>query len=137
MSGARAGSTGVVFDESALLALGSGNSLASQFVSNTEHGPTRHVYVPALCLAAADGMRKGLAEHIGALPAVEIVELDFSGASTVGALLRDGVEWRLGHAIHLSRPTVDWPDGRHVVTVDPDAYADMPLVRTIRLPHQR
>lgn len=84
-----------------------------------------------------DRMRKGLAEHVGALPAVEIVELDFAGASTVGALLRDGVEWRLGHAIHLSRPTVDWPDGRHVVTVDLDAYADMPLVRTIRLPYQR
>ncbi|MGW3493931.1 hypothetical protein [Streptomyces sp. NPDC001020] len=137
MSAPRTGSTGVVFDESALLALDSGNSLASQFVSNTEHGPTRHAYVPALCLAAADGMRKGLAEHIGALPAVEIVELDFAAASTVGALLRDGVEWRLGHAVHLSRPTPDWPDGRHILTVDPGLYADMPLVRTIRLPRQR
>ena len=45
-------------------------------------------------LADADGMRKGLSEHI-------------------------------------------WPDGRHVVTVDPDAYVDIPFVRTIRLPHQR
>lgn len=89
MSGTRAGSTAVVFDESALLALGSGNSLASQFISNTEHGPTRHVYVPALCLAAADGRRKGLAEQVGALPAAEIVELDLAGASTVGALLRE------------------------------------------------
>ncbi|MFE3168003.1 hypothetical protein [Streptomyces sp. NPDC059224] len=137
MTAMRAGSTGVVFDESALLALGSGNSLASHFVANAEHGPTRHVYVPALCLAAADGMRKGVAEHIGALPAVEIVELDFAGACTVGALLRDGVQWRLGHAVHLSRPTVGWPDGRHVVTVEPGLYADLPLVRTIRLPHQR
>ncbi|MBT2392673.1 hypothetical protein J7E87_25375 [Streptomyces sp. ISL-1] len=131
------GSTAVIYDESALLALGSGNWLASQFISNTAHGPTRHVYVPALCLAAADGMRKGLAEHVGALPTAEIVELDFAGASTLGALLRDGVEWRLGHAIHLSRPTVEWPDGRPVVTASPDLYADMPLVRTIRLPEQR
>ncbi|MEU9744412.1 hypothetical protein [Streptomyces niveus] len=46
-------------------------------------------------------------------------------------------ECRLGQAIHLSRPTVDWPDGRPVVTVDPGLYADMPLVRTIRLPKQR
>jgi hypothetical protein len=128
------GSTAVIYDQTALLALGSGNRLASQFISNTEHGPTRHVYVPALCLAAADGMRKGLAEHVGALPAAEIVELDFAGASALGALLRDGVEWRLGQAVHLSRPTPDWPDGRPVVTTDPDLYADMPLVRTIRLP---
>ncbi|MBM7171907.1 hypothetical protein JQK87_26630 [Streptomyces sp. G44] len=128
------GSTAVIYDQTALLALGSGNRLASQFISNTEHGPTRHVYVPALCLAAADGTRKGLAEHVGALPAAEIVELDFAGASAVGALLRDGVEWRLGQAVHLSRPTPDWPDGRPVVTTDPDLYADMPLVRTIRLP---
>ncbi|MGA4840582.1 hypothetical protein [Streptomyces sp. G45] len=130
----RAGSTAVVYDETALLALGSGNRLASQFIANTEHGPTRHVYVPALCLAAADGMRKGLAEHVGALPAAEIVELDFAGAATVGGLLRDGVEWRIGHAIHLARPTVEWPDGRPVVTTEPDLYAEMPLVRTIRLP---
>jgi hypothetical protein len=127
------GSTAVIYDESALLALGSGNRLASQFISNTEHGPTRHVYVPALCLAAAEGMRKGLAEHVGALPAAEIVELDYAGASAVGVLLRDGVQWRVGQAVHLSRPTPDWPDGRPVVTTAPDLYADMPLVRTIRL----
>ncbi|GAA4908372.1 hypothetical protein ACFPM3_12640 [Streptomyces coeruleoprunus] len=130
-------STAVVYDESALLALGSGNSLASQFIANTEHGPTRHVYVPALCLTAADGSRKGLAEHVGALPSAEIVELDFAGVCAVGALMRDGVEWRLGHAIHLSRPTPDWPNGRPVVTTQPELYADMPLVRTIRLPEQR
>ncbi|MEU9383057.1 hypothetical protein AB0D38_19625 [Streptomyces sp. NPDC048279] len=82
-------------------------------------------------------MRKSVAEHINALPAVETEELDFAGACTVGALLRDGVQWRLGHAVHLPRPTVDWPDGRHAVTVEPDLYADVPLVRTIRLPHQR
>ncbi|MFD3658842.1 hypothetical protein [Streptomyces sp. NPDC058620] len=80
--------------------------------------------------------RKGLAEHVGALPAAEIVELDFAGASAVGALIREGVEWHLGHAIHLSRPTLDWPDGRPVVTAMPELYADMPLVRTIRLPEK-
>lgn len=126
-------STAVIYDESALIALGAGSRLASQLMSNTEHGPTRHVYVPALSLASADGMRKGLADHVGALPAAEIVELDFAGASAVGALVRDGVELRLGQAIHLSRPTVDWPDGRPVLTALPDLYADMPLVRTIRL----
>ncbi|MHC0432408.1 PIN domain-containing protein [Streptomyces sp. O3] len=131
------GSTAVVYDETALLALGSGNQLASQFMANTEHGPTRHVYVPALSLLGADSLRKGLAEHVGALPAAEIVELDFSGVAAVGALMRDGVEWRLGHAVHLSRPTPDWPDGRPVVTTTPELYADMPLVRTIRLPEQR
>ncbi|WP_369224076.1 hypothetical protein AB5J52_25430 [Streptomyces sp. R39] len=83
-------------------------------MADPEHGPTRHVYVPALCLAAADGMREGLAEHVGALPAVEIVESDFAGAAMVGALLGGGGEWRLGHAVHLSRPTLDRPDGRHV-----------------------
>ncbi|MFB9522811.1 hypothetical protein ACIO3O_28745 [Streptomyces sp. NPDC087440] len=127
-------SVAVVYDESALLALGRGNRLASQFLSNTEHGPTRHVYVPAVCLATADGVRKGLADHVGALPAAEIVDLDFAGASALGALLRDGIAMPVGHAVHLSRPTLDWPDGRPVVTVEPELYADMPLVRTIRLP---
>ncbi|MEV7089339.1 hypothetical protein AB0O07_26185 [Streptomyces sp. NPDC093085] len=130
-------SVAVVYDETALIELGSGNQLASQFIANTHRGPTRHVYVPALCLVAADGRRKGLAEHVGALPAANIVALDFPAVATVGALIREGVDWRVGHAVHLSRPTVEWPDGCPVVTALPDLYADMPLVRTIRLPERR
>jgi hypothetical protein len=77
-----------------------------------------HPTTPALCLAAAAGRRKGLAEHVGALPAAEIVELDFAGASTVGALLRDGVEWRLGHAV--DPPVRVVPDGLEPGLPTPD-----------------
>ncbi|GAA2440854.1 hypothetical protein ACFPFX_06290 [Streptomyces mauvecolor] len=126
-------SMAVVYDESALLALGAGNRLASQFVSNTDHAATRHVYIPALCLAAADAQREGVAEHLGALEAVDIVALDFAGASTVGALVRSGLDWRLAHAVHLARPSAEWPDGCPVLTADPDLYEGTPLVRTIRL----
>ncbi|WP_329118278.1 hypothetical protein [Streptomyces sp. NBC_01465] len=130
MSGSRA----VVYDKSALLALGSGNRLASQFIANTEHSATRHVYVPSLCLAAADAERKGVAAHVGALESADIVGLDFAAASTVGELVRAGHSWRIAHAVHLARPSLEWPDGCPVVTALPDLYEAMPLVRTIRLP---
>uniref|UniRef100_A0AAU2V4E2 VapC45 PIN like domain-containing protein n=1 Tax=Streptomyces sp. NBC_00003 TaxID=2903608 RepID=A0AAU2V4E2_9ACTN len=129
-------SQAVVYDESALLALGAGNRLASQFVSNTEHAVTRHVYVPALCLAAADAQREGVAEHLGALEAADIVALDFAGASTVGQLVRNGLDWRIAHAVHLARPSAEWPDGCPVLTQEPELYKDTALVRTIRLPSQ-
>ncbi|MEN8649520.1 hypothetical protein ABCR94_02410 [Streptomyces sp. 21So2-11] len=130
----RAVTRAVVYDESALLALGSGNRLASQFIANTEHSATRHVYVPTLCLAAADANREGIAEHVGALPSADIVELDFAGASAVGALVRGGLSWRIAHAVHLARPSLAWPDGCPVVTRSPDLYEKTSLVRTIRLP---
>ena len=77
-------SRGVVFDETAALALGAGNSMASRFVVEAEKSPLLHVYVPALCLAVAETERPGVAEHIGSLPSVEVDVLDFAAAAAVG-----------------------------------------------------
>jgi hypothetical protein len=127
-------STAVVFDESALLVLGAGNRVTAGFVCNAEQRGTRHAYVPALCLAAADARREGIAEHVGALPAADIVGLDFAGSVTVGSLVRDGMSWRIAHAVHLARPSAEWPDGLPILTAEPELYAETKLVRTIRIP---
>jgi hypothetical protein len=62
-------------------------------------------------------------DHIGAWPAIEAVELEFSATTAAGALIRSGMDWRTVHAVHVGRPIVDWPDGRPPVTAIADAYA--------------
>ncbi|AQU67349.1 hypothetical protein [Streptomyces niveus] len=130
----------IVLDDSAALALGAGNRMASRFVVEAEKDPTLRVYIPALCLAVAEADRAGVAEHIGSLPSVDITALDFAGAAAVGKRLRgladagsetdDG--WSGAHALHLAMPSVEWPRGRPVLTGYPARYKGTG-VRTIQL----
>jgi hypothetical protein len=86
---------------------------------------TRHVYVPALCLAAATAERPAIGEHIGALPAVNVVELGIAGAIVVGRVVAAGADWRAAHAAALGRPDPEWPAGRPVITTAPDLYGGL------------
>ena len=112
----------VVFDHTALLALGKGTPSLSRLIHLAHHDPGQHVYVPALCLAAATAERPALADHIGGLPGLEIVELGFAAASAVGRLVADGVDWRTAQAISTARPDPEWPQGRPVLTRIPKQY---------------
>lgn len=113
----------VVLDHTALLALGTGHRTMAGLVAEAHTDNGRHVYLPALCLAAAVGQRSALADHVGLLPAVQIVDLDYPAASTVGRLLAAGVGWQAAHAITVGLPTADWPTGRPVLTREPGTYA--------------
>ncbi|MFJ7996639.1 hypothetical protein ACIQ7D_05670 [Streptomyces sp. NPDC096310] len=126
----------VVLDDTAALALGAGNRMASRLVVEAEKDPALRIYLPALCLAVAEGDRAGVAEHVGALPSVDITELDFAGAAAVGKVLREQktteADWSGAHVLHLARPSVEWPRGRPVFTVDPVRYRGTG-VRVIRI----
>lgn len=115
--------TGVVFDHTALLALGAGTALLSRIVDRAHYESGRHVYVPALCLSAAVAERPALADHIGALPAMEVLDLGFASAGVVGELVAADVDWRVAQAIDAGRPSLDWPYGRPVLTAVPEQFA--------------
>lgn len=119
MSGAQ---SAVVLDHTALLALGAGSHLMSRMVASAHQESGRYVYAPAICVASALAERPGLADHISALSAVEVIDLGYAGAATVGGLIAAGVDWRTAHAIDAARPTLEWPTGRPVVTALPDPY---------------
>lgn len=137
----------VIFDDTAALALGAGNSMASRLVVEAEKDPALRVYVPALSLAAAERERAGVAEHLGALPSVNVEGLDFAGATAVGKRLRTATageeeqgdkgdpDWSGAHVLHLALPTVEWPRGRPVLTRTPTRYRGTG-VRTIRIVEQ-
>src|SRR2546430_16229892 len=96
--------------------------MSSPMVDTAGRDPRQHVYIPALCLVAATAERPALADHVGGLMAVKIVELAFSAASAVGHLVADGVDWRTAQAISTARPDLEWPEGRTVVTAIPPQY---------------
>jgi hypothetical protein len=112
----------LILDHTALLALGKGSRQMSQIVRAAHIRPDFRAYVPALCLVAAATQRPGLNDHIGMLPALEVVALDFTATGSVSDLIRVGVDWGAAHAVHLGRPTIDWLEGRPVVTSLPDIY---------------
>ncbi|MGH3702394.1 MAG: hypothetical protein ACRDQY_23675 [Pseudonocardiaceae bacterium] len=94
----------VVFDYTALLTLGAGNRLLSGLVAQAHLQPGQYVYAPALCLTAAIAQRPGLADHIGVLPVIEVIDLDYAAAASVGSFIATKVDWRAAHAINTSRP---------------------------------
>jgi hypothetical protein len=112
----------LVFDHTALLALGTGNRMLSQLIDGAHHQTDRWVYAPAMCLAAAVAARPALADHVGALPAVDVVDLGYAAAATAGACIAAGADWRVAHAVDVGRPSLDWPTGCVVVTSVPEAY---------------
>ncbi|MFF8291390.1 hypothetical protein ACF068_19465 [Streptomyces sp. NPDC016309] len=113
----------IVFDDTAVLALGGGNRMASWLVVEAESDATLRICIPALSLTAAEAERAGVAEHVGALPSVDIAALDFAGAAAVGKRLRvHDDEWSSAHAVHLAQPSVEWPRGRPVLSADPKRY---------------
>ncbi|MFJ9893737.1 hypothetical protein ACIQPR_10445 [Streptomyces sp. NPDC091280] len=138
----------VIFDDTAALALGAGNIMASRLVVEAEKDPALRVYVPALSLAAAERERAGVAEHVGALPSVAVEGLDLAAATAVGKCLRVAggvdpdaggdkgeVDWSGAHVLHLALPTVEWPRGRPVLTRTPIRYRGTGI-RTIRIVEQ-
>ena len=115
---------GVVLDHTALSLLGRGHRFLSALVAGPAHRVSgRHVYVPALCLAAAVADRPAVGEHVLALPAVDVVGLGPAHALAVGLLLAERTPWQFGHAVAVCRPDAEWPTGRPVVTAEPGRYA--------------
>lgn len=122
------GNAGVVLDHSALLALGAGHRMLSSLVVRAHHTVGRHVFVPAVCLVAAGATRPALGEHVGALPALEVVDLCYAAALSVGRLVAQGVDWQFAHAAVVGRPDPEWPTGRPVLTESPKAYSGLGVV---------
>ncbi len=114
----------VVFDHTALLALGAGSRMLSGLVSQAHLRPNRYIFAPALCLSAAIAQRPGLADHIGGLPAIQVIDLDYPAAAAVGSFIAVGMDWRGAQAIDAARPTAEWPGGRPVLTTTPELYSD-------------
>lgn len=81
--------------------------------------PAQRAHIPALCLVAASLDLPGVAVHVGALPGLEFLPLDFAAAAAVEDAVAAGVDWRYSHAVFAS---VSGAVDGQVLTATPDAY---------------
>ncbi|WP_432094020.1 hypothetical protein [Streptomyces sp. bgisy100] len=110
-----------LLDHTALLALEGGHRRLSGLIVRTAQGHSLG-QVPALSLTAAEAERKGLGEHVASLPGLEMEPLDLTAALDAGSLIAGGTDWRITHAVHLARPSAEWPSGRFVLSLQPGLY---------------
>ncbi|MGW3563541.1 hypothetical protein ACWDSL_06510 [Streptomyces sp. NPDC000941] len=82
------------------------------------------LYAPVLSLTAGDTERPGLLAYINGLRFITIEPFDTQAALTVSELLYAGHSWAAVHAIHAARPSADFPTGRFLLTLTPEAYED-------------
>jgi hypothetical protein len=108
----------VVLDDTAMVAAGHGNILASRLIHRSHAEPGWFLYAPACALVEADRSRPGTAEHIAALPGLTILDLDLPAAL---ALAREAT-WAAAHTRYTAQPNPDRPDGAVVATADPNRW---------------
>uniref|UniRef100_UPI003F49B21E hypothetical protein n=1 Tax=Amycolatopsis sp. CA-096443 TaxID=3239919 RepID=UPI003F49B21E len=124
-----------MLDAGALDALGAGNVVLARLLYGTprdidnvvlalRQGP--RVLVPALSLLQAGRRRFGLADHVGSLEVLRVVDLDVPAVVSLCGALAD-LDSHVAHAVHTA--------ARHdasVITPTPESYPES--VRTVVLP---
>lgn len=116
-------STAVVLDHTALLALHEAHPvlLGLYVEAGRGHGS---LHVPALSLYAAERERHGIGTYINARELFIIESLDADEAPAAGQVRGD---WRIGQAVTMSLPSAHWPDGRPVLSRQPQLYNSTPI----------
>jgi hypothetical protein len=117
------GAVHVVLDETAMVAAGKGNLLASRLIHRSHAEPGWYLYAPVCALVEADRERPGTAEHLAALPGVTVVDLDLAGALALGRELT----WSAAQCAVVAGPSPERPDGAFVATTDPERWAGQPV----------
>jgi len=113
----------IVLDDTAMVAAGRGNILASRLIHRAHAEPGWYLYAPACALVEADRERPGTAEHLAALPAVTVLDLDLAAALAIAA----ENTWGQAHTRYAAAPTPERPDGAIVATVDPTRWESQPV----------
>ncbi|MEV0530132.1 hypothetical protein AB0I66_42685 [Streptomyces sp. NPDC050439] len=109
----------VVLDESALLALGSGNVLVSRILHQSAAMDGWHVHVALAALADADRGRAGVAGHLAMLEQITFHPLDLAAVLAASGRSRS-LGW--SHTRHVAQPGPERPDGARVVTTTPQDW---------------
>ncbi|EST28132.1 hypothetical protein [Streptomyces roseochromogenus] len=113
----------IVLDDTAMAAADRGNALASRLIHRAHVEAGWYLYAPACALVEADRARPGTAEHLAALPAITVLDLDLPAALAVA---RQNT-WSAAQCQYAAQPTPDRPDGAIVATTTPDRWIGEPV----------
>lgn len=112
----------LLFDDTAILALGKGHHAASSLLVASRLVTAPNVYLPALCVTAAEVARDGAGWHAAALEEFDILPVDGVAALPMAGLVINGVEWPTAQVITVAQPSLEFPQGLTIVSTDPGRY---------------
>ncbi|MEU2955640.1 hypothetical protein [Streptomyces xanthochromogenes] len=114
----------IILDHTAVLALAHGHRMMAAMAAAPGTDGEARAYVPALCLVAAGATEPGplFTAHIGALPGLDFLPLDFPAAVAVEQLAADGLPWQYAHAVHAASASPHTPAGSAILTTTPQSY---------------
>ena len=122
----------VIFDDSALVAAGHGNILASALIARAHpdpfqgHAPVRgsiRIYVASCAVVAADREWPGTGSHVAGLPNLDVLPLDLPAALDV----MGAAGWAVPHTRYAAQPSIELPDGAIVATTRPERWQRQPV----------
>ncbi|MFH8789757.1 hypothetical protein [Streptomyces roseoverticillatus] len=116
----------IVLDDTAMVAAGRGNAVASRLIHRAHMEAGWHLYAPACALVEADRARPGTAEHLASLPGVTVLDLDLPAALAIAS----SGSWAGAHTRHAAEPNPERPDGAFIATAEPGRWAGE-LVRVL------
>ncbi|MEU5524183.1 hypothetical protein ABZ759_26890 [Streptomyces sp. NPDC047860] len=108
----------IVLDDTAMVAAGKGNALASRLIHRAHAEAGWFLYAPACALVSADRVRPGTAEHLAALPGITVMELDLPAALAVAR----EASWAPAHTRYAAEPTAQRPNGAVIATTAPETW---------------
>lgn len=113
----------IVLDDTAMVAAGRGNAMLSGLIHRANEEAGWQLYAPACAMVEADRVRPGTAEHLAALPAVTVLELDLPAVLAIAS----ESTWASAHARHAAEPNFDRPEGAFIATADPERWRGRPV----------
>lgn len=113
----------VLLDDTAMLAAGRGNQVASRLIDSANRGAL-NLHATTCALVEAERARSGTAAHFASMPTVNLIDLDLPAALAVA---RDST-WAFAHTRHAAEPTFDRPESTVVATADPDRWSGLGLL---------
>lgn len=113
----------IVLDETAMVAAGQGNVLASRLIHRAHAETGWFLYAYSCALVEADRARPGTAEQLAALPGITIPDLDLPAALAVARQ----ETWATAHSQYAAQPTADRPEGTIVATTSPKRWESEPV----------
>lgn len=113
----------LILDETAMVAAGRGNALASRVIHRAHTEAGWFLYAAACAVVQADRDRPGTAQHLASFPALAVLDLDLPA---VLAIATDST-WGHAHTGHAAAPSPDRPDGAIVATTEPTRWTGRPV----------
>jgi hypothetical protein len=125
----------VILDHTALAKFATGHRQLAQLVYAQPNHHERRIYAPTQAIYTATVQHAALADHLDKIGVIHASQFDLAAALTVGKKVPTNATPAVAHVVHEAKPSMEWPNGRPVITTVPQMYTPYQL-QVYALPEQ-